>query len=247
MPLNVIHGAAKVSSQSDQQRTNCAVGLHSTPQRLTRFGPRPSKFAALQTDLKTAIPHVAKPCCNRIVALVPSLGAGNATTQFHSGNYCFYGLAARGRRAANRRHATHRPANWMVQEQSGISRSCCRIYGGTGATGLGRRTQRSDRGTLDGSRWRARECFRNGTRCVATRRSTLIYDASDGSPTSRNDHHPHRFHRRRRPGACRFRRQSAAPGWQHHGVQTYRARLCRQVAKSTQGDRAEHQTRRDHV
>ena len=27
MALNVIHGAAKVSSLSDQQRTNCAVGL----------------------------------------------------------------------------------------------------------------------------------------------------------------------------------------------------------------------------
>jgi hypothetical protein len=28
LALNVIHAAAKVSSQSDQQRTNCAVGLH---------------------------------------------------------------------------------------------------------------------------------------------------------------------------------------------------------------------------
>ena len=35
MALNVIHGAAKVWSLSDQQRTNCAVGLD----RLRRFDP----------------------------------------------------------------------------------------------------------------------------------------------------------------------------------------------------------------
>jgi len=39
MALNVIHAAAKVSSQSDQQRTNCAVGLH----WLRSDWPRPCK------------------------------------------------------------------------------------------------------------------------------------------------------------------------------------------------------------
>ena len=70
------------------------------------------------------------------------------------------------------------------------------------------------------------------------RRYTLLDDASDGSPAPRDDHYPRRVYRRRRPGACGFRRQSAAPGRQHHGVQTHRAHLWRQVAKSAQGDRA---------
>ena len=43
--------------------------------RLTRFGPRPSRFAALQTALDP-IPRVAKPCCNRLWRKSLSLGAG---------------------------------------------------------------------------------------------------------------------------------------------------------------------------
>jgi hypothetical protein len=49
------------------------------------------------------IPPAANPCCNRgAVDVVSGLGAGNATTQFHSGNCSFrrWPLAARAQQAA---------------------------------------------------------------------------------------------------------------------------------------------------
>ena len=61
------------------------------PTLLTRFGPRPSRFLALQTTLPVA-------------------------KSFIQGNCGFYGLAARCRRGANRGYATRRPASWMVHE-----------------------------------------------------------------------------------------------------------------------------------